>query len=234
MILGKRPIGTVAYLGGLPAVLEPFTWSWGQMLVHSHEALCDGHTYIHTDRATFSDHGPARNSLVDRFMGDWLLQLDTDHSFEPDIIVRMLDRMDTLKIDVLVGIYQFKKPPYAPVLFMRDGDEKCVSVVRNWWAAEGEAPDMIQVSSAGAGCLLVRKSVFDSIRAELKCQPFDRVDCLSEDHSFFWRCKELKIPVWCDTRVECNHLTLRPVTLDDYDRSGVDQSEPIPVAGYRG
>lgn len=233
MIFSRNPIGTVSYLGGLPAVLEPFTWSWGQMLIHSHEVLCGENEYIHTDRATFSDHGPARNSLVDRMQGKWLLQLDTDHSFEPDLLVRMIDRMEKNNFDVLTGFYQFKKPPYAPVLFMRKGDEKLVSVICNWTSETGESPDIMQVSSAGAGCLLVRRQVFERMRKELKQNPFDRVDCLSEDHSFFWRCKELNIPVWCDMRIECNHLALKAVTSDDFDRSMMRLGDPIPVAGFK-
>jgi hypothetical protein len=234
MIFRNKPIGTVSYLGGLPCLLESFCWSWGQMLLHSTEVLCDSDTYIHTDRATFSDHGPARNSLVNRMQGNWLLQLDTDHSFEPDLLVRMLDRMEVNKIDVMLGMYQFKRPPYSPVLFHRDGDTKFVAAIAGWGAKDGGSkPDIVQVSSSGGGCHLVRREVYDRIERELRQRPYDRVEGLSEDHSFFWRCKELKIPIYCDMRIECNHLEIRPITIEDFDPTGMSVSEGIPVAGMR-
>jgi hypothetical protein len=229
VLIRKRPIGTIAYLGGVPAVLEAFAWSWGQLLLHSQEAICLEDEYIHTDRATFSYHPVARNSLVDRMYGEWLLMLDADHSFDPDLLVRMLNRMTTNNLDVLTGFYQFKKPPYAPVLFVRNADEKPVSVICDW----SPEADIIEVSSAGAGCLLVKRKVFDRIAVELKEKPFDCVHGLSEDHSFFWRIKQLGIKAWCDLRIECNHLRIHPVAKKEFDNSEMEQSEPIPVAGWK-
>jgi hypothetical protein len=229
MLLGRKPIGTITYLGGLPAVLERFCWSFAQLLVHSQETLCSPDEFIHADRAAISDHGPARNGLAARFLGDWLLMLDADHAFEPDLLVRLLHRMDANGLDVMTGFYQFKSPPYSPVLFLRQGENKFVHAIAKW----PDGSEILKVDSAGAGCLLVRRKVFDRIRVELKEEPFNRVEGLSEDHSFFWRLHLLKIPAWCDFRVECNHLAIKAITQTDYDPDTLDSSAPIPVPGFR-
>ena len=101
MLLGRKAIGTVAYMGGLPAVLEAFTWSWGQMIQYNQEVFCEGSEYIHYERTTISDHAPARNNLVTKFVGDWLIQMDTDHQFEPDIVARMVKLANLHELDVL-------------------------------------------------------------------------------------------------------------------------------------
>lgn len=234
MPLANKPIGTVAYLGGVPAVLEEFCWSWGNLIQFTNESLCEPGKYVHWDRAKVSFHAYARNTLADRMAGDWLLMLDTDHSFEPDIAVRMLDRLERYDIDVLVGCYTFKMPPYIPTLFRTVPAEKEGGIPSfvpiGKWESDADADAALQpVDSAGAGCLMVRRKVFDRIREELKEEPFDIIPPLGEDHSFFVRLKKLGISAWFDPRIEFPHLTTRSLSLADFDVSAVQLSERQPV-----
>jgi Glycosyl transferase family 2 len=202
MLLANKCIGSVAYMGGVPAVLEDFCWSWGQMIQINSELLCNIGEYVYYNRAKASFHSMARNSLVDAMQGDWLLMFDTDHAFEPDICVRMVHRMNKYDIDVLSGVYTYKMPPFAPLLFKEEEDQ--FRVIGKW---EGGV-DLYPMDSAGAGCLLVKRSVFDKIRKELKQSPFDIEYPFGEDHSFFRRCKKLGINTWFDPRIECHHLAV--------------------------
>lgn len=226
MLVGRKAIGTVAYLGGLPSVLEAFTWSWGQMVAYNAEFLADSKKYVHYARSTFSDHGPARNSLVTAFLGDWLVQLDTDHMFDPDIVGRLLRLANKYEIDVLSGLYQLKNPPHLPVLYQWVSGDKGktfgLQPIAQWKAQpdfEGRA-ELMRIGSAGGGCLFVRRSVFDRISRKYNCGPFDKVGVFSEDHSFFHRLRELEIPAYAAMNVHCNHLRVAPVTLNDLDHYG--------------
>lgn len=229
MLLGRKAIGTVAYLGGLPAVLEAFAWSWGQLVAYNAEFLSDSKSYVHIDRATMSDHGPARNGLASSFLGDWLLQLDTDHQFEPDLAARMLRCADEYGIDVLSGVYQLKKPPHVPVLYqwVNVGGEIGLQPMARW----PKEARVVSIGSAGGGCLFVRRTVFDQLAAEFKCGPFDKVKSFSEDHSFFWRLRELGIKAYAAMNIHSNHLRVAPVTFEDLDDSGLAISEPFAVGG---
>lgn len=230
MLLGKKALGTVAYLGGLPAILENFTWAWGQMIAYNNEWVLSDN-YIHLDRATYSDHAPARNSLVSSFLGNWLIMLDTDHYFEPDIINRLTWIADTLDIDVLSGIYLMKRHPHVPVLYQWVGDKEnpALQPMANW----DKNLKVVQIGSAGGGCLFVRRRVFDRITAELNEQPFDHIGAYSEDHSFFFRLKKLDIPAYAALHVQCHHLRIAEVTLDDLPKQGEIQiSEPFEMRGY--
>ena len=221
MLLGNKPIGSCVYMGGVPAVLEKFCWSWGQLVQCNAEMLCKPGEYVHYERATFSDHAPARNGLVKSFKGDFLLMLDTDHQFEPDLCVRMRTLMQSFNLDVLTGVYCYKSAPHVPLLYAET--EVGYQPVAKW---DGDFR-LFQIDSAGAGCLMVNRTVFDRIKRELKQEPFDRIHPFSEDHSFFRRCKQLDIDVWFDPKIEAKHLNIQAVGLDDFRRHSVPLGKRI-------
>jgi len=222
MLMGSRAVGTVGITAGVPAMLTNFTHSLVKMLIYSREALCGPTQYIHYDHAPFSDHGPARNHLVGSFLGDWLLMLDTDHEFEPDLLVRILDRVNKYGFDVMTGLYRFKTEPCTPVLFARNPDDGLLKPIAQW-------PDeaIFRVDGAGAGCLFVMRRVFETIEATGEF-PFDRLPGLSEDHSFFARLGKLGIRTWCDPRIQCDHLRVEPVRECHGE---VRSSEPFKIEG---
>jgi hypothetical protein len=220
MLYTKRCIGTVAYLGGVPSVFEEFCWSFANLVQFNAESLCRPGEFVHYERSRYSFHAGARNELVDKFRGDWLLQLDTDHTFEPDLLYRMLHRMEQYQVDVVTGLYCKRGAPHEPVIFLHHPSGYYAHVA-DW---EGSTPFL--VDAAGGGCLLVKRSVFDRIRDELHIAPFAISPPLTEDLSFFERLRKLKIPVLCDPRIEARHLNVAPVGLRDYDRTAQEALDP--------
>lgn len=225
MLYGKKPLGTIGYLGGLMALAEPFCWSFSQMIQYNNDYVCMENESIHYNRAMISFHAAARNYLVDNMLGDWLLQLDTDVTFDPDLLARMLmvfnRPIDTgQQIDVLAGLYQHKAAPHHPVIYTWTEDKKNLVHLGDWEKYD-EGHFVIPIASAGAGALLVRRTVFDRIKKELKESPFDITHPYGEDHSFFLRLNKLGIKAYCDPLITVNHLRLDPITMDDYQRDDV-------------
>lgn len=227
MLSGKNTIGTVAYLGGVMSLPTPFVHSWQQMIEYNYEYMLNLGERIEYTRATVSYHSFARNALVEQMKGDWLLQLDTDIAFEPDILGRMLNYLDNSiahgkPVDVLAGLYLYKQPPHPPVAYGYDPVKKTKTILGDWQ----KDADLIPLKSSGAGCLLVRRRVFEKIKAKLGQSPFDIYfdgkSPLSEDHSFFERCWKLKIPVYASPNIWVNHLIYKPLTEKDYDRTGLN------------
>lgn len=217
MRFGKKVIGTVAYMGGIMAVPSPFVWSWTQMIQYNNQYLVNPEEEIMYDRVTVSYHSFARNYLVKQMRGDWLLMLDTDHQFEPDIVARMLKVMaDNPEVEVLSGIYQYVIPPYHPKMF-RFNEDLNLEAIGDWDKKKGRY--LVPVGSVGAGCLLVKRNVYNRVRNELKEEPFDIIPPYSEDNSFFRRLKKLGIKAYVDPSIEYPHLQMRPVTMKDYDRT---------------
>lgn len=229
MIVGKKPLGTISYMGGVMSVPEEFCWSWGQMLAYNTEIwLADKPTeFIHYSRAKASDHAPSRNLLASSMMGDWLIQFDTDHTFDCDIAYRLVRLADEAGVDVVSGMYQFKHEPYSPVAFHYD--DKMVSRLISSWDQDAK---LLEIGATGAGCLFVRKSVFDKIAAKCPDQPFTRFVGWSEDHSFFRRCHELGIKTYLAPHLQCNHLRVHAISLDDYEMEHVRNDQSYSVGGF--
>jgi len=144
-------------------------------------------------------------------MGDWLLFVDADHVFDPDLCARLVMRMYAHDLDCVVGLYPFKHSADRPVLYMHNHLIDKHEVVQKW----DRSLDMFQVDSAGGGCLLTRRRVFERIVTEIKQDPFARIGELGEDHSFFKRLRMLNIKAYCAWKVQCGHLKFHPVEFDE-------------------
>lgn len=224
----NRCLGTVAYMGGIPALYEEFVHSWTGLICHAHEYVCGPGEYVHFDRAKVSVHDVARNVLAESMRGQWLLQLDCDHAFEPDLLARLMNVAEDTGADVVTGLYLMRHAPFPPVLYRQT--DAGLSQLGDW----DRSLSALEVDSAGGGCLWVRRKVFDRIREELGERPFDRVQGMGEDHSFFLRCKRLGIKAVCAVDVECHHLHVKALQKSDYDPSLMRLNAPESMAGYRG
>ena len=158
-----RILGTVGYLGALMTLPEEFCWSWGQMIQFNAEFVTKDNELIHYERSKASLHASARNSLAANMRGDWLCMCDTDHVFEPAMLYKLLRLMERYRTPVLSGIYRYKSPPYAPVLYLWDETVQAFSMLLEYDASQ----DVFQVDGAGGGCLLIHVSVFQRIKEEM-------------------------------------------------------------------
>ena len=222
LINTPRIVGTIGYMGGVMALPEPFVWSWTEMIQYNHDYVCDPGERIYYIRATNSFHSFARNTLVKQFKGDWLLMLDTDHAFEPDILGRMMKTI-ALKpeVQVLTALYQYKGAPHAPKLYRFGKDYKDFNVLGKWDIPKSRdkvgGKYLVPIDLAGAGCLLVKREVFERMNKRFKQEPFDIIPPYGEDNSFFLRLKKLGIQAYCDPTIEYHHLEYKEVSMKDFD-----------------
>lgn len=210
----NKSIGSVAIMGGVPSMPAPFVESYMQMIAYNGRHI-EGD--IHYMTTTTSYHSQARNQIVDKMKGDWVLMLDTDNKFAPNLLHRMLARMHRHDLDVLVGIYQFKTRPHSPVIFHWNEEKKVPSRMIIFHEEQIDEFTYFPVDVAGAGCLLVRDRVFVRILEELKSNPFDIIPPLGEDFSFFKRLQQLDIQAVCDPSIHVEHLRWVGTTPNDYN-----------------
>lgn len=207
MLSRKNTIGTIGYMGGIPAIPEPFVWSWTQMLQFTESAICQDHEQIAAVRAQYSFHSMARNELVSKLQGDWLLQLDCDMVFDPDFAARLVMTMERYKLDIVTGLYCYKNHPEIPTLYMFNKANGLHEPLAKW----DDECEVFEVDSAGAGCLLVRRSVYERMVQELHQPPFEVIPPYGEDHSFFMRARQLGIKAYCAWKVQAAHLGYKQV-----------------------
>ncbi len=219
--------GTVAYLGGLLAVPEPFCWDWGQMREFNTAFMCGPDESLYYTRTTFSLHAHARNDLAQQMLGDWVWMTDTDHRFEPDVVFKMVQLMEQYKTPVLSGVYRHKVLPFHPNLYVwNDNDGGGFVPLIEY---DSSVP-CFRVDAAGGGCLLVHRSVFARLKkAYPDTGPFNHIGHYGEDLSFFLRCREQGIPVYATPHVETTHLRLHGITEHDYVPAWWGESQDITV-----
>lgn len=231
MVYGRKVLGTVGVMSGIPYVPTEFLWSFQKMTIYNERFITLANEDILYIGATVSFHSVARNSLVERCEGEWLFMLDTDQRFDADVLGRLLYSFNEYNLDVISGVYYQKSSPYCPVVYRYNNELGGFQIISGF-----EVDNITKVDAVGGGCLLVRKSVFDNIERELKEKPFDIKPPLGEDLSFFARCRELGIEVWCDPRVEIGHLRMKAVDKHDSENemSGLEHdryaTEVIQIA----
>lgn len=212
----ERCVGTVARMWSDNPPSQ-FVDSLAQLLLYTQRSVCAPGEFINYTWALSSYHENSRNVFADDVVGDWIFMTDTDHIFAPDLLVRLLRLQEKYNTRVLSGIYTFKYPPHYPVANvwgadLSDQTKKPFEPLHTW----DQTKEVIEIGPTGGGCLLVKKDVFQEIRDKLQQNPFGIIPGLSEDYSFFWRCKELKIPTYLAPHVQSHHLMPR-MALDVHD-----------------
>jgi hypothetical protein len=165
------------------------------------------------------EHGPsmdlARNQITQQFLdteAEWLLQLDTDMGFPPDLASRLLASADPDTRPIVGGLcFGMSKAQgvFPTAYLLKDG---------RYWIVNQLPDELFQVDGTGAAVLLIHRSVFDRITGtEWPGRWWDRLylggNPVGEDLSFCLRCKAAGVPVWIDPTVPILHHKLRvPIT----------------------
>lgn len=218
-----KPIGTIARMWA-DSVSSKYLDCLMDLRAYSERYLCGPGEHIAYKRATVSWHEGGRNELAREFEGDWVLMLDTDHQFAPDLLERMLRLARRENLRFLSGIYQYKFPPHGPVAGCW-GPDGTLQPLLDW----NRDRALIDVSVVGGGCLLIFREVFDKIRKELKEDPFSIMPRLSEDYSFCKRLESIGVPVKLATTIECHHVIPTVLSVRDYNPGLWKPTEPGSV-----
>jgi hypothetical protein len=173
-----------------------------------------------------TEHGglyDARDRICARAMRgnyDYMLQIDSDMSFPPDALCRMLER----NVDVISGVYVGKEEMHKPVLFteLHKDDENAGPYSRKHGLNDLMKEDLFTVAGTGAGFLLVREHILRIMKIHMH-EWFRPYAGLGEDVSFCQRCTEMGIPVYADRSFTMGHIKYAEYTLEDW--TGVEDED---------
>jgi GT2 family glycosyltransferase len=176
----------------------------------------------------------ARNDIVKTFLtrskADWLWFVDTDMTFQPDILERLLEHADKDKAPIVGGLcFGIDNGRLFPTLYDLTGTEDDVQFVRY---DEFEPDAMMQVFATGAACLLIHRTVLEGIRdfpnpnrpgmvGFSHAFPwFQETDfngkVMGEDITFCLRAGTAGFPVYVNTAVKLGHVKQYALTHDLY------------------
>lgn len=148
----------------------------------------------------------ARNKLARaaiRAEADYVLWLDSDMVFSPDLLQRMLKVCQEENIDFLTGLCFRRRPPYTPCLFDRlEKTDKGAS-----YTALMSVPDgRFQVGGCGFAGVLLSTDVLLSVASQFDGRMFDPMIGFGEDVAFCWRARQCGYEIWCDSDIELGHI----------------------------
>lgn len=166
-----------------------------------------------------------RNALVEAFLArdgetQWLLMIDTDMDFDPDLLDRMFEVADPNDVPILgalcfSGGVSGTMRPVMYRLFLDDQGELVITYCEDY--PEGA---LVNVDATGAACLLVHRSVLERVgeawvgktaypwfaETEFGLREF------GEDVTFCMRAKTAGFPIHVCTAIEVGHRKVQ--TLD--------------------
>jgi len=148
----------------------------------------------------------ARNQIVEKMQGEWLMFIDSDMVFQGDVI----DKLIAHNKDIVSALAFMKRPPFDPCIFDKLSDGQYLSK-RNF-----PENQLIEVDAVGMACTLIKKKVLK----KLKAPHFENIkvgkSLLGEDVSFCQKAKEAGFKVYCDTSVLVGHLETMPIGIGQF------------------
>jgi len=146
----------------------------------------------------------SRNNLARKAIemgADYVLWLDSDMVFNPDLLERLMTHMD--KYDIVSGLYFRRVQPFTPVVFdtMTMNEEGCK------WTNFETVPEseLFEVGGVGFGCVLMKTEVFIDVFVKFG-DFFTPINGVGEDLSFCWRARECGYKIMCDPSFFLGHV----------------------------
>lgn len=160
----------------------------------------------------------ARNEMARRAVRegfDRLLWLDSDMSFEPDLMERLSARLDEGR-DFVSGLYFTRKAPVRPVLYKECGyfenDKGEVSPLAVWYD-DYPRDTIFEVKATGFGGVMMTTEAVKII-ADKFGLPFAPMLGFGEDLSFCGRASQAGVRMWVDSTIKMGHVGLGTITED--------------------
>jgi GT2 family glycosyltransferase len=183
----------------------------------------------------------SRNRSVEVFLAedkaDWLLWLDTDMGFLPDLVERLIESADPVERPI-VGALCFSQRQISPDDF---GGRNTIATptIFDWVERGGlegfdirydyPPASMVRCSGTGSAAILIHRSVFEAIQREHGNRWYEPIQAVEgrvgEDLSFCIRATALDFPIYVNTAIRTTHQ--KTIWLSEADF--LDQSTVPPA-----
>lgn len=160
-------------------------------------------------------NGMARRAVREGF--DRVLWLDSDMSFEPDLMERLSARLDEGR-EYVSALYFTRKAPVRPVLYKECGyyemEDGAVSP-RAVWYDDYPRDDIFKVEATGFGGVMMTVDLIKRVGEKFGL-PFAPMLGFGEDLSFCGRVSQVGGEMWVDSTIKMGHVGLGTITESVY------------------
>lgn len=172
-----------------------------------------------------------RNECIQRMKGDWILFIDDDMVWDPELVGKLIQTRDEFDFDMLGALCFRRSPPHEPTLYMREAPTWGKYNYLETWD-----DDIIEVDATGMAFLVVHKRVFERI-AGTEMPPYEVRTSMAPPNFFRWEgtlgedlrfCQDAKAAgcrIYVDTRLEIGHVGERVIRRRDFLTSLAFRSE---------
>lgn len=131
------------------------------------------------------------------------LFLDCDHTFNADLILRLM----AWDVDMVGALYYGRKEPYLPCVYVKDHTEDPYK-----YFPLLEVPSMLfECDAIGFGAILIKREVFDRVP-----EPWFTVDYRAgEDIAFCTHARQNGIKIHCDGGLKLGHVGDAPIIKEE-------------------
>lgn len=150
----------------------------------------------------------SRNDLASKAIeldADFVLWLDSDMVFNPDLLEKMMDHFKDPEVDFVTGVYYRRVSPFTPVIFKKLDQTK----PDIWdWSGYDDFPEklpLFPVEGCGFGCVLMRTDVLMSVQGKFG-NMFAPIGNVGEDLAFCWRARQCGFKIFCDPAIPLGHV----------------------------
>lgn len=150
---------------------------------------------------------------------DRIMWLDSDMTFEPDLMERLTADLDE-GCRMVTSICFSRKNPIKPIIYSETGYKECedgsgryttYSVCMDDYPRD----ELFTVKGLGLAATMMDVSVVRQVYERFG-SPFSPINGFGEDLSFCRKCDELGIPMHCDSRIKVGHIAQTIVTEETY------------------
>lgn len=160
----------------------------------------------------------ARNQLMQYALKkggyDFMLWLDSDMTFEPDLMERMIASIGDKPM--LTGLCFGRRPPFKPCIYnkmeLKQDGIGWEPITENYFDYPRDS--IFEVEACGFACVIQRMDMLEAM--SVFGVPFFPVAGMGEDLSFCYRAKKLDFKIWCDSGIKLGHLM--KISMDEATR----------------
>ena len=151
---------------------------------------------------------------------DYILWIDSDMTFEPDMMERMFKSLENK--NMITALCFARRPPFKPCIYKhisvkQDGN---VSLPKTEVWYDYPRDQIIEIEACGFACVLQKVDMLDAMLSTYGV-PFFPIAGLGEDLSFCYRAKQIDIKMYADTSIKIGHIMR--MSVDENFRDNVFQ-----------
>ena len=163
----------------------------------------------------------AAKAIAEKY--DYVLWIDSDMTFEPDMMERMFDSIGDK--NMLTALCFARRPPFKPCIYkhisVKQDGHASLPKTEVWY--DYPRDQIIEIEACGFACVLQKVDMLDAMLS-MYGVPFFPIAGLGEDLSFCFRAKQIDIKMYADTSIKIGHIMR--MSVDENFRDNVFQDAP--------